>query len=353
MTAITNEVRCSKSECEVAASGLCAEGHTPVRSCPFYGRSPATDDLDVLDEEQEGTDEFESEPEEEQIALPTGEALTLDDVDEFLRWRPATFVTIVGDRESGKTTLICAIYDRFLKGPFAGYIFAGSRTLVALEKRSHYARAESGRAHPDTPRTSIAEGLQFLHFAVVRADRIHVRTDLMLSDRAGEVYRQARDNSALVGELIEVEKGDRLVLLLDGGRVADPVERAGAMQAVRQTLRAFLDGGAAGKASIVQVVTTKVDLLAHHTAKADIDRQLSVFRQRLVADFAPRLGDLSFWEIAARDPRGDFPPAYGVDALLADWVAPRSAIVAYEERVTPLQSEFDRLLLRTPMEAVS
>ena len=70
------------------------------------------------------------------------------------------------------------------------------------------------------------------------------------------------------------------------------------------------------------------------------------------ADFAPRLADLSFWEIAARDPQGDFDPAHGVDALLVDWVTPRLAIVARTALTTPLRSEFDRLLLRTPMEVV-
>jgi len=350
-TAIGNP-RCSKADCAIATSGLCAEGHSPALSCPFYDRLSATADPTSLDEAGDDTDMLEGEPEEEQIHLPLGEALTPDEVDEFLRWRSATFVTIVGDRECGKTTLICAIYDRFLKGPFADHIFAGSRTLMALEERSHYARAESGRAHPETPHTSIAEGLRFFHFAAVSAGRIDARSDLLLSDRAGESYSRARDNSALVGELIEVEKADRLVLLLDGGRVVEPVERAGAVQAVRQTLRAFLDGGALNGTSIVQVVTTKIDLLADHDDKADIDRQLALFRQRLATDFAPRLAELSFRDIAARDPRGGFAPAFGVDALFADWIMPRTVIVARAGLPIAPEGEFDRLLQRTPMEVL-
>lgn len=153
-------------------------------------------------------------------------------------------MTIVGDRDSGKTTLVAALYDRFLRGPFAGHRFAGSRTLVGLEKRSHYARAESGRAKPDTPRTSISEGLSYYHFAVRSAAAPAARTDVMVSDRAGETYRHARSNSEIVPQLSELPQANRVVLLLDGARTADAVTRAGAIQAVRQSLRAFLDGGA-------------------------------------------------------------------------------------------------------------
>lgn len=295
---------------------------------------------------------LENESGEVTVSLPSGETLSPPDVDEFLRWRSAKFVTIVGDRASGKTTLICAIYDRFTKGPFAGYLFAGSRTLVALEKRSHYARVESGRPHPETPRTSLSEGLRFFHFAVARTNDTDVRIDVMLSDRAGEVYARARGDSTVVGELIEVGKADTLVLLLDGGRVAESSERSGAMQSVRQTLRAYLDGGALGSSSVVQVVTTKIDILARDPGEAEIRRVLLAFQDRLRSDFAARLARFTFSEVAARDPNGQFAPAHGVDVLFADWVGGPPRTVARAELATPLLGEFDRLLVRTRIRAL-
>lgn len=349
MAEAAEQIRCGKPECEVATTRVCAEGHEPPESCPYYGRA-VPDDHSDRDELEAATGGLDDAVDENRIPLPSGETLSPAEVDAFLRWRPANFVTIVGDRNSGKTTLICAIYDRFLKGPFAGYLFAGSRTLIGLEKRSHLARAESGRSQPDTPHTSLSEGLTFFHFAVVPADRIDTRSDLMLSDRAGELYRQARNNSALIAGLVEVAKAHRLVLLLDGGRVANLVERAGAMQSVRQALRAFLDGGGLDPSSIVQVVTTKIDLLADHPEKLAIEAELKAFRERLQANFASRVTELSFWEIAARDPLGRFSPAHGVGALFADWVTTRQAVVSRSTLAGPLQSEFDRLLLRTPME---
>lgn len=286
-------------------------------------------------------------PESRLVPLPSGDGLTPAEVDEFLRWRPARFVTIVGDRESGKTTLVCAIYNRFLRGPFAGYMLAGSRTFVALETRSHYSRVDSGGAVPDTARTSISEGLRFFHFCVAPVLHPTTHLDLMLADRAGETYRQARNNTALVAELTEVAKADRLVLLLDGARVAAPVERAGALQAVRQSLRVFLDNGAVNANSRVQVVTTKLDLLSNHGDSDLIKGQLKQFSDRLAADFASRVAELSFWEIAARDPQSVFGPAHGLDALLKDWTTARPVDVRPKELAAPVSTEFDRLLLRT------
>ncbi|MFC5552335.1 TRAFAC clade GTPase domain-containing protein [Methylobacterium iners] len=344
------QVRCSKADCPVASGGGCSEGYDPIQSCPYYGRT-ADDDVD------EGVAGFEdreraSSVDDDVVPLASGEALDGLEVDVFLRWRPATFVTIVGDRDSGKTTLVAAFYDRFLRGPFADHIFAGSRTLVGLEKRSHYARADSGRAKPDTPRTSISEGLSYFHFAVRSVALPAPRTDLMLTDRAGETYRQARSNSELVPQLTELSQADRVVLLLDGARIADAVTRAGAMQAVRQSLRAFLDGGGLRHESVVQVVTTKIDLLERHPEQAAIRDQLTAFKDRLVQSFAPRLASLTFWDIAARDPDGLYPPAYGVEPLFRNWLTPYEVTVAPAVLPGTLLSEFDKLLLRTPLETL-
>jgi Double-GTPase 2 len=350
MAEANQHVRCSKLSCELARTGICAEGYDPWESCPYIGKSSAADRREDYEDGLETVDE-PSQP-AHRVSLAAGEPLTPDEVDEFLRWRPATFITIVGDRDSGKTTLIYSIYDRFLRGPFSGHCFAGSRTLIGLEKRSHYARAESGRARPDTSRTSISEGLRYFHFAVAPLGRPEARSDLMLSDRAGEVYRQARSNSQLIAELLEVKQSDRLVLLLDGGRVADPAERSGAIQGVRQTLRAFLDAGALGQDSIVQIVTTKIDLLVKHNEKVMVDAQLAAFQRRLIQDFQSRLAELSFWAIAARDPDGAFAPAHGVDRLFAEWTTLRRKLIARWKPPMPLRSEFDRLLLRTPMQVI-
>ncbi len=358
--------KCRVPECGVAAEGTCAQGHLPAESCPNYhlvgdAESEYEDELDPGDEELEDEDEDEDEFSTEenasahadQLALPSGNALDIEGVDEFLRWRPSTFVTIVGEQDSGKTTLICSIYERFLRGPFAGHVFAGSRTLMDLERRSHYSRAVSGGSRPDTPRTSLSEGVRFFHLALARSDALNVRDDLMLSDRAGETYRQVRNNPGLVRELVEVQKADVVVLLLDGERVSSPAERTGAMLSVRQTLRAFIDGGAIDTSSNVQIVTTKIDLFAGLPEGGASEQRLREFQTLLNADFASKVGQLSFYDVAARDPQMRFPPAWQVDVVLRSWLnRPVAKGVRSARPQIPLVTEFDRLLHRTPMGVV-
>ncbi len=345
----TNQKKCRKMDCQVASTGSCAEGHAPLASCPNYGDQPS-EQSDVYDGELDATEG--TTPDVERVSLPTGDAMTPDEVDQFLRWRDATFVTIVGDSHSGKTTLICALYDRFLKGTFASLSFAGSRTLVALERRSHHARADSGRATPETAHTSLQDGLRYFHFAVAENGQPGRRVDLLLSDRSGEIYRRARNNSTVVETLPEIPQANRIVLLLDGRRVADPIERNVAIQSARQTLRVFLDTGAIDSTSIVQVVTTKFDLITASADAQEIGGALAAFRERLITDFAGRLKCLSFHDIAARDPTTTFAPAHGLDILLKDWARPRARYTPLAQPSLASNSEFDRLLRRTPMETL-
>lgn len=351
MSALPIQARCSKPDCTVGTTGTCAEGHDPLQSCPNYGSGSSTA---VTADDPDG-DDYGGEPEaaeEARVALSLGETLNAEEVDKFLRWRDATMIAVVGDSFSGKTTLGCAIYDRFLKGPFAGLEFVGSWSLVAFERRSHYSRAESGRTIPDTPRTSIHDGVGYFHFALAHnQDGARGRFDLLISDRAGEVYKRARGDSTLISALVEVTQAHRVLLLLDGSRIVDPVERAGAMHSVRQTLRAFLDNGAIGLQTIVQVVTTKYDVVAAHTEGPLFLDILKEFQSRLVQDFGPRLNELTFWSIAARDPNGAFAPAHGIDALIRDWVRPRKVDPPERSTKLPLVNEFDRLLTRTPFAA--
>jgi hypothetical protein len=348
--AITNT--CRKADCLVSQTGSCAEGHTPLASCPHFGAGSEAQ-TEPYDGELDD-DSGDAPSRDYRISLPSGDALTSEEVNQFLRWRAAAFVTIIGDRDSGNTTLISALYDRFLRGPFAGLTFASSRTLLALERRSHHARVDSGRVAPETIRTSRLEGLRYFHFAVAPDGHPERRADLLLSDRSGEVYREARDNSGLVSTLQEIPQAQRLVLLLDGGRVASPFERNGALQAVRQTARALLDNHALGAKSVVQVVTTKIDLIVGNEEQAEIETALGAFRDRLARDFASRLGSLTFHDIAARDPSRRFEPAHGLDQLIADWAAPAPPlkVLTCPDVAVALTSEFDRLLIRTPVEAL-
>jgi hypothetical protein len=280
------------------------------------------------------------------VAISPSESLAFEDVSAFLCSQPATIVVLLGDRDSGKSTLICSLYDRFLHGPFAACDSCGIRTVIGLERRAHLERISSGRATPETQHTSIAEGLQYFHFPVSMTESANRRQDILISDRAGELYRNARGNSQLVEQLVEIRSADFVVILLDGARLVEPSSRAGAFYAVRQSLQMLLDRGAMDTSYRVQVVTTKSDLINKAPDVDLLKERLSEFEARTLADFSHRLASLIFYTISARDPDGTFTPAFGVDTLLNTWLDGPKVRVGISTTAVEPATEFDKLSTR-------
>src|SRR3546814_5116027 len=76
------------------------------------------------------------EPNPSWAELPSADMLSIDAADELLRSRPANLITIIGERNGGKTTLITEIYEQFMRGPFAAHMFCQSRSLLGFEKKT-------------------------------------------------------------------------------------------------------------------------------------------------------------------------------------------------------------------------
>lgn len=337
---------CRKAGCQATATGNCAEGHSPLESCPWFGTNPPErqhgDSAEQGEEGREGSNH-------DFVVLPSGAPLSPQSLDEFLRARPIRLVAIVGDRDAGKTTLICAIYENFLKGRFADWLFAGSRTLIGFEERSHESRAASGRSMPDTSRTSLAEGLHFFHLGIrAAADELSPQIELILSDRAGEAFASVRDKPLTSAQLLEVIRADRIAILLDGKRVADSETRGNATRGVRSLVRALIDGGAITSNSDVQIVLTKKDLIERAEDAAAIGQEIQRFFDFLTRDFSSKMAQLTFWGIAARDPSGA--TESGLAPLLSNWLKVKNPEVKRSPVPGLRASEFDRLLDRSGLE---
>jgi GTPase SAR1 family protein len=297
-------------------------------------------DLDVF--EQSKTEQAATADKKWEI-LPASSMLSLEDADMLFRWRKASVITIVGERNGGKTTLVAQLYEQFLRGAFAQTLFTHSLSLQGFERKSFQSRAEYGAHNPETPRTSAQDGLTFFHIAVSDEASLE-RTDFLISERAGETYRDVRDRPELAANLIEIRKANTIVLILDGERVAQPRLRAGVFASVRTIARALLDSGGIDPETQIQLVTTKCDLLKGDGA-ADALEALTTFETHLAALLKNRL-PLKTFRIAARDPDGNVAPASGMDLLLRSWILPIPKSNPEEPQLPELESEFDRLLLR-------
>lgn len=285
------------------------------------------------------------------IQIAASEGFELEDVNRFLMSGPGTIVSLIGDRDSGKSTLICSIYDRFLHGSFADLTITGVRTITGLEQRIHLERVESGRSKPDTPRTSLAEGLKYFHFGTSELNS-GKKVDLLISDRAGELYKNARGDAALVRSLVELPRADYLVLLLDGARLATPADRPGAMSAVRLTMLMLANHQAIGRNDRIQVVITKIDLVESATDAAILERRLQEFKKRLLRDFEKHFKSIEFFQVAARDPQRNHSPAHGVDELLRSWLRGPKIRRVVTAIAASVDTEFDRLADRPERQSV-
>ena len=285
-------------------------------------------------------------PEPERVPIASSESFGLEDVRAFLAKTPATIVTLLGDRDSGKSTLICSIYDRFLHGPFAGQNSSGTFTITGLEQRAHLERIESGRTTPDTQHTSFAEGLSYFHFGISSETHPEKKTALLISDRAGETYKNARGNPGLVSTLSELPLADYLAVLVDGKRLADLTTRAGAFFAVRQTLQLLADHQPQGANHQVQIIITKIDLINAAPDADDLRSSLEEFKARLLSSFGSRFQSLNFFEIAARAMVGAYQAAHGVNELIHSWLAGPRKRAEVAVAAIPPETEFDLLAQR-------
>ncbi|MDE9475140.1 hypothetical protein KKJ12_20110 [Xenorhabdus bovienii] len=275
--------------------------------------------------------------------LPPSEMLSLEDADQFLRWRDAAIIAVVGERNGGKTTLVTEIYGSFLRGPFAGACFCHSLSLLGFEKKSFQSRAESGALFPDTPRTSAQDGLRFFHLALSNESDFQ-RRDLLISERAGEVYREVRDRPDRAVEMIEIRKATAIAFIIDGERVAAVRKRAEVFASVRDTIRALVETGNIARHTQIQLVATKCDLL-EDSSMEDARNALSEFEQAIIAMLAGRFDVVTF-RTTARDPKSGSDSVPSLAPLLKSWLKPISPVAFDNPKMPELSDEFDRLLLR-------
>ncbi len=343
--------KCVHAECTVSTDGKCLEGHSRLNDCPHYslGTSPSVKP-GATEQDAEGKTNGKLGPSPGLVNLADGEDLDPQSASRVTREALTRVIILAGPADSGKTTLLISVYDRFQRGEFAGYIFAGSQTLLGFERRCHFGRIASGRATPETPRTPQSLGHRFLHLRVRPADLACGAQDLLFSDMAGEWFRLARDSTEECKRLALLMRADHFVVLVDGAKLVEPEQRHAVANDASLLLRSCLDAGMLGVQSLVDVLFTKWDLVVTSGSTDEIERFTAGLRQRLQDRFAGRLQRLRLFEVAARPvPESRLEFAYGLPRVFPAWVeeSPISRSAKPGVPVVPgAMSEFARYLRR-------
>lgn len=305
---------CRNPDCTVDTTGKCALNHELVDSCEEYGAEEA--DLDL------GDDNWDDEPVE--VAAParlrSSDLLKPEQLWPLQKAVPTRTVALVGDFRAGKTTLISALYASFRKGPLAGFQFRSSRTLTAFARRHHDALLLSKRNSPVTLRTSRLDGLGFFHLCL--RDTSGGDHNLLIADRSGETYADARSDTSLISELIELKLADRVCFLLDSARIADVEQRHSYKRSFKQQIHAFLDNGALSSSTVLEMVTTKLDKLTPQVEGRNLIEELADFETATLAEFSKV--PLTARRVCAL-PRANYGVGVvGLDVMLQEWLAPRA-----------------------------
>jgi Double-GTPase 2 len=336
------EKLCQNAECQVATTGKCHLGHDPVERCPNYARDEiASDEADAVVEST--TDKVAP------VEICSGDAMHLEDLAALARATPVRTVALVGDHRAGKTTLLASIYAMFCKGPFGGMAFAGSRTLVGFAKRHHLALLNSGRTDPTTPRTSRDEPVAFFHLALSGA--VGPQVHLVISDRSGEAYGDARIDTDLIQNLPELQQSDRICFLLDGAKLASREQRPAYARQFKQMIHALLDNGALVNVKAVEVLATKFDLTKRGNAEEQL-KCLDTYERSLTAEFKARGLTVECYRICAL-PKADQSVGFlGLDEAIKRWTAAPQRPELGPEPIADTPRQIDRMLAKATGDAV-
>ncbi len=259
------------------------------------------------------------------LNLPPGDALTPATALDITRARNTRLIILAGAVGCGKTTLIASIYEMFLDGPFAGYLFTGSKTLLDFERCCHDSRLSSKRVTPTTERTHRESDYRLLHLQVSKEELENSSQDLLFMDITGELFEEIRDSTEECKRHDIFVRADSFVLLIDGEKLCDPSERGQAVSDALLLLRRCLDANILGNHSFVYVLFAKWDLLKVAIQK---DERMEAYIQKVQSKkfedpFTDRVGRIRFERIAARPDvsiDSGLSRAYGLSSLFRSWV---------------------------------
>ncbi len=188
-----------------------------------------------------------------------------------------TVIAILGEQESGKTTFLSGLYQRFAKGVTKTTLFAGSKTLVSFEELCHSARLASQNPEHQMQRTRL--GFEIYHLDVMERASGQ-RRNLLFIDVSGESLAELRDRASYSEKLTVLERADHIIYLIDGCEVAASERRHNLLEKVRVGISRLRECGLLIGQPRITLVLNKSDMVV-----AD-DEHTTRFIERIKAEAA-------------------------------------------------------------------
>jgi len=272
----------------------------------------------MTDESQQDGSEVRLAVDDAVTPLLGSELLNAEEAGQLLTSSPGRVVVWMGERGSGKTTLTARLYER-QRLPGEDATFAGSRTLLAFEALLSQRLPVAG-VSPTLADQSIraADERNIHHLALIQGEE---RVNLLLADLPGALFRAIADNQLALSSIPLVRRADKLVLIVDGGRLRDPATRASVLTRVRQLLERLAADDLPHPDSDLALVVTKWDLVVED---AETLAYWQAREHQLAANVRELHADAEHVRVAAGAP-ASFPQDDGVGALRPWLLAPPGA----------------------------
>lgn len=262
------------------------------------------------------------------LDLFAGDELSSAETEAITLHAPTQLVVLAGAEGSGKTTMLASLYEHLCRGSFAGFDFAGSRSLLGFEKICHTNRVASGGARPTTERTIPSNEAAYYHLALREAAGDRRRRQVLLSALSGELYRWARNSREECERLTFLRRADVIAVLIDGAKLVSLEQRVNAYADAAGILDSFLDAKMIAPRCHVEFIFSKLDRIraAGPLALAFLKQT----QEKLEARFQVSVSHLGFREIAARPGPSteEEELSRGLARAFTSWVTPLPRISA-------------------------
>jgi hypothetical protein len=281
-------------------------------------RTPPTEPASIDDVLARETQDVEEEVSKDQLpGASEGErptALDTEGANSLAAERRPTVLVLAGAVGTGKTSVYAAIYERLGRGEFAGWMFAGSRTIAGLEERCFWWRTASGSASPDMPATS-GNALPWLHVRLRDAELRWPAKDLLLGDFDGERFQQVRDGVTDPRTLPFLRRADHVGVVIDGARIADETSRVAEGNDVMNLLKELRRPEVVATERSLLLVVTKVDEFERLSDTPR--REANDFLKGIHRETQEVLGfEIDMLRLAVRSMVPEFPLGHGLESLL-------------------------------------
>jgi hypothetical protein len=331
---------CANPVCKIARDNKCVEG-LALKDCPFYGKplqaQPSVASLPDATtgvsktaqapgvktsvEEAEVAEEIRTEV--KSLSLNAGTWLSVHGATEVVLANQSILLAIVGPTSAGKTSLVAALYQIFLRNTVKNYSFARSRTLYSFEQICHDTRAVSEAEKAmmrRTPYNSLPNNVGFYHLGLVQNSSGKL-IDLLLADRTGEDYQAATSECSVVEKFSEIKRANCITILIDGDKFSDTAKRHNVKAEAELILQALCDSKCLTGKQQLAIVLTKLDLVFEKKSEvktkaiSDFEKFASNLEQRFEQAFCKTTS----FQIAALPTTPVLDYAHGVENLLEGW----------------------------------